>query len=113
MNLILKKRHRRLSWLSGLGLLPALVTIISFGLVQILNLGLARQIITFFLNLSNITLFIIWLVLPVFSYVTATKAERYGTIHRLRNVNAWTRRLASVVLLLITLVATASFFALI
>jgi hypothetical protein len=110
MNLILKTKHRRMTWGSALAILPAVFTVAAYALVRLGDVQLAHSALGFILGLPDIALFGLWLVLPVFSYVTASKAERYGTIHRLRNVNAWTRRLASAILLLITLTATASFF---
>lgn len=97
-NFIFRRSHRRLTYTSILAILPLLVTGLAAGLVWLTNTALARQVLEFIISLPTWGLAIIWLVFPILTIVLAQKGEKHGTLYQLRSWNAFTYKLALLLL---------------
>lgn len=84
---IFTKKHRRLTYLGGLTILPLFLTAMSVGILWVTNLSLARTYLELLISAGYTIQITIWLVLPLVSIVLSYRAKRYGTRRYLRSWN--------------------------
>jgi hypothetical protein len=84
--------------MSVLAVLPALLTALAIGVVWLTDVLLARDILEFIIAFPTWVLAIAWIAFPIISIALARKGERHGTLYQLRSWNAFTYKLALVLL---------------